>query len=311
MKKTNQKENEANNTNQTLQTSVSGEAPQHAGKANPMMGMGYYPMMGGVNPMGPMGPMGPMAAGMMGYGPQNFLYVDDPMKELAISTGAIIRQEIEMLEYVTGCETQNKYQVFIQSPMGLKYCFKCNERSGCCARCCCSNDCRSLEIVIRHVSPNEVDTDISKIYIRANKSCSPCFCCRPNMDVRLAEENKYLGRVREPFTCCDKDAEIYDENGNLKYRIIGDCCQMGLCCGSSAEKIAEIEFKIVQGNEVVGMMKKMSASLGEYFTKADSYKISFPPKSTPEEKMLFICAGLLIDYQNFERDETPKKNKQI
>ena len=77
------------------------------------------------------------------------------------------------------------------------------------------------------------------------------------------------------------------------------------------KKIAEIEFKIVQGNEVVGMMKKMSASLGEYFTKADSYKISFPPKATPEEKMLFICAGLLIDYQNFERDETPKKNKQM
>ena len=29
----------------------------------------------------------------------------------------------------------------------------------------------------------------------------------------------------------------------------------------------------------------MSASLGEYFTKADSYKISFPTKATPEEKV--------------------------
>jgi len=27
--------------------------------------------------------------------------------------------------------------------------------------------------------------------------------------------------------------------------------------------------------------------------------------------MLFICAGLLIDYQNFERGETPEKNKQM
>ena len=316
MSTTDIKGNEANNTNQTFQTLNSGEAPQLAAQVNPMMGMGYNPMMGGMGPMGPMGPMGgmnpmgQMPAMMMGYGPQNFMYVDDPMKELAVSTGAIIRQEIEMYEAISGCETQNKYQVFIQSPMGLKYCFKCNERSGCCARCCCSNDCRSLEIVIRHVSPNEVDTDISKIYIRANKSCSLCCCCRPNMEVRLVEENKYLGRVREPFTCCDKDAEIYDEKGNLKYRIIGDCCQMGLCCGSSVEKMAEIEFKIVQGNEVVGMMKKMMATLGEYFTKADSYKISFPTKATPEEKMLFICAGLLIDYQNFERDETPKENKK-
>jgi hypothetical protein len=26
--------------------------------------------------------------------------------------------------------------------------------------------------------------------------------------------------------------------------------------------------------------------------------------------MLLICAGLLIDYQNFEKDETPKKNRR-
>ena len=56
------------------------------------------------------------------------------------------------------------------------------------------------------------------------------------------------------------------------------------------------------------MMKKIAATMGEYFTKADSYKISFPTKATPEEKMLLIVAGLLIDYQNFERDETPRKN---
>lgn len=285
----------------------------------PMMGMQpmMMPMngMGGMTPMGPMGPMGGMGymPGMMGYGPQNFMYCEDPMKDLAISTGAIIRQQIEMFEAYSGCETQNRYQVFIQSPMGLKYAFQCNERSGCCGRCCgCSTDCRSLEIVVRHVSsPAEIDADISKIFLRANKPCTlGCCCCRPYMDVKLAEENKYLGKVREPFTCCDKDAEIYDENGHLKYTISGDCCQFGLCCGSSAEKLAEIEFKITQNNEIVGMMKKMNASLGEYFTKADSYKISFPNKATPEEKMLFIIAGLLIDYQNFENNETPQNNRK-
>ena len=55
-------------------------------------------------------------------------------------------------------------------------------------------------------------------------------------------------------------------------------------------------------------MKKITATMGEYLTKDDSYKISFPTKAIPEEKMLLIVAGLLIDYQNFERDETPRKN---
>ena len=274
---------------------------------NPMM---MNPMM--MNPMN----MG-MAPGMpgvfpYGYGPQNFIYCDDPMKELAECTGAIIRQEIEMFEVFSGCETQNRYQVFVQSRMGLKYAFKCIERSGCCARCCCSNDCRGLIMEIRHVaSAAEIDTDISKIFIRAEKPCAAgCCCfCRPHMDIRLQESKQYLGRVSEPFTCCDKDAEVYDENNNLKYRIVGDCCQFGFCCGPSAEKLVEIEFKIVRNGEQVAMMKKLSSSLGEFFTKADSYKISFPNDATPEEKMLLICAGLLIDYQYFEKDSTPEKNK--
>ena len=48
-------------------------------------------------------------------------------------------------------------------------------------------------------------------------------------------------------------------------------------------------------------MRKLSArNFGEFFTKADSYRIDFPAKATPEEKMLLIIAGLMIDYQNFE-----------
>ena len=69
--------------------------------------------------------------------------------------------------------------------------------------------------------------------------------------------------------------------------------------------MTEIEFKIIQNQEVVGMMKKITATMCENFTKADSYKISFPNKVTPEEKILLIVAGLLIDYQNFERDDIP------
>ena len=48
-------------------------------------------------------------------------------------------------------------------------------------------------------------------------------------------------------------------------------------------------------------MKKISArSLGEFFTKADSYQIDFPQKASSEERMLLIIDGLMIDYQYFE-----------
>lgn len=246
--------------------------------------------------------------GMMPY--QNFLYCEDPMKELALSTGALIRQEVEMYEVVSGCETQNRYHVLLQSKMGLKMAFKCIESSGCCSRCCCPNDCRGLKMTITHMASSaEVVTDISKIFVRAEKPCCAGFlcCCRPHMDIRLEENNKYIGGVREPFTCCDRDVETYDENHNTNYRIIGDCCQYGFCCGASAEKMIEIEFRIMKNGQQVGAIKKANMSIGEYLTKADTYKVAFPLDATPESKMLLICAALLIDYQNFENDSTPKK----
>ena len=272
-----------------------------------MMAPGMMPGM-----MGPGMMPGMMGPGMMGYGPQNFVYIEDPMAELAQCTGAIIRQDVEMLEVITGCETQNRYNVFLQSNMGLKYAFSCRERSGCCGRNCCSNDCRTINIDIRHITSANIDPDIAKIFINAVKPCT-CVCCcfcRPELDISLASNNEYLGTIREPCQCCDITTEIYDKTHALKYEIRGDCCQIGLCCGSSVEKIAEIQFNILRNGQNVGIMRKLSSSMGEYFSKADSYKITFPLDATPEDKMLLICAGLLIDYENFEGDETPSNNRK-
>jgi hypothetical protein len=235
--------------------------------------------------------------------PQNFVFFMDPFTELSQCSGAIIRQQVEYLEAITGCETQNRYHVFLLTPMGLKYAFKCNERSDSCSRCCCPASNRPLELIIRHIiSSEQLNTDLAKIFIHVNKPCvCGCCCfCRPHMDVRLADNNALIGKVREPCTCCDLDTEIYDSAGNYKYLITGDCCQAGLCC---CQKLSSVKFNILQNNSYVGSMRKLSArNFGEFFTKADSYQIDFLAKATPEEKMLLIIAGLMIDYQNFEDD---------
>ena len=238
--------------------------------------------------------------------PQNFVYFQDPMTELDQSSGAIIKQQVELMEVLTGCETQNRYHVFLQTPMGLKYAFKCNERSDSCGRCCCPADCRPLSMIIRHViSYDQLNSDLAKIFFHIDKPCEMgcCCLCRPYMDVRLTDTKQYLGQVREPCTCCDLETDIYNSSGALCYRIVGDCCQYGLCFGNDIEKLANIRFDIFQDGVMVGSMRKLSSSFGEFFTKADSYQISFPPNSSPEEKMLLIIAGLMIDYQYFEKDD--------
>ena len=305
-------ENEQNITNQQLMTPIGMYPPgMMPGMMTPGMGPPMMPMPGMMDPQMNQGMMPGMMPGMMGYGPQAFAYIEDPIAELAQCTGAILRQELEMYEIISGCETQNRYHVFLQSSMGIKYAFKCIERSGCCGRVCCCNDCRSIKVDIRHVKSANEDPDLATLFISAKKPCAlNCCCfCRPQLNISLAKNNSYLGKIREPCTCCNIETEVYDKNKSLKYRIIGSCCQYGLCCGSSAEKIAEIQFKITKHGQTVGIMKKLTSSMGEYFSKADSYKISFPLDATPEDKILLICAGLLIDYQNFESNDTPKQNR--
>ncbi len=255
----------------------------------------------------PMGPMVPSPyAGPMINTPQNFVFIQDPFSELAQSYSAIIRQQPSLLEAVTGCVTQNRYHVFLQTPYGVRYAFKCNERSDTCARCCCSSNSRPLKIEMRHiVSFQEYNSNLAKIFINIDKpfQCACCCLCRPYMDIRLVDNGQRLGHIREPCTCCDIETEVYDASNHLRYEIHGDCCQVGLCCGSCVEKLSKIYFEIRQNGSIVGSIKKLSANIGEFFTKADSFQVNFPANATPNDKLLLIIAGLMIDYQNFEKDK--------
>lgn len=258
-------------------------------------------------PMAPMGPiMPPPYAGPMINTPQNFVYIEDPFTEIANCQSAIISQTPSLLEAVTGCVTQNRYHIFLQTPYGLKYAFKCNEKSEGCARCCLSGNARPLQIIMRHVvSLEQLSSDLAKIFINIDKPCQPgCCCfCRPYMDVRLADSGQRLGAVREPCTCCDIETQVLDANGNLRYEIHGDCCQLGLCCGPAIQKLSNINFDIRQNGYVVGAIKKLSSNIGEFFTKADSYEVVFPMNATPSDKFLLIISGLMLDYQNFEKSD--------
>ena len=259
-------------------------------------------------PMAPMGPvMVPPYAGPMINSPQNFVYIQDPFTEIAQSRTAIVRQEPALLERLTGCVTRNHYHVFLSTPYGLKYAFKCNEQSSGCARCCLSANSRPVKIIMRHViSFQQYDGDMAKVFINVDKPCKCACCCfcRPYMDVRLADNGQQLGIISEPCTCCDVDMEVLDTAGNLRYDINGDCCQLGLCCGPSLKKLANVNFEIKENGYTVGAIRKLTSSIGEFFTKADSYEVVFPEKATPSDKLLLILATLMIDYQNFESDNS-------
>ena len=77
-----------------------------------------------------------MLAFLFGGKPMGFCA--DPLFQLSQAKSAIIKQQVELLEILTGCETQNRYHVYITTHSGeFVYLFKCKEQSGWCDRNCC------------------------------------------------------------------------------------------------------------------------------------------------------------------------------
>ena len=87
---------------------------------------------------------------------QNFKFCEDPKQELKLSTGALIRKQIDI---ASGSVARNKYFILLQSQNGLKITFKNIESSS-----------KGLIMRILHIkSQNEIITDICEIYARGEK----------------------------------------------------------------------------------------------------------------------------------------------
>ena len=286
--------------------------PQYGQQAPPP---GYNPPQ--VAPPIYQGPPTAQPVGVPPGGAVQYVYVSNPLEELAISTGVLIRQQVQIIEQITGCESPNRYFVFSQSPQGgMKLLFKCKEYSGCCMRNCCPADSREFNMLIKHINANTYYTnDFSNPFVIINRPFKCTCCCleRPEMLCTFGDSKQPLGRIKQPFSCCDPLFSIYDNTGTLKYSIHANCCQCGLVCRNTfCGKLSGVIFNIYNSSNInsnpVGSIIKKVASGAELITSADSYQINFPPEASPNDKMLLIIAGLMVDYQFFEESASQNNN---
>ena len=224
----------------------------------------------------------------------------------------LIRQEADILEAVSGCQKPNNYHVYGRlANKHLVYIFKCREFSGCCMRCFCPVNIREFDMKIKHMNKDKNNkNDFNKdLYLNIYKPlrCA-CICiCRPELDIKYSDSNKKnnnLGKIRSLFSILDPKFEVENKEGKILYNIVADCCQCGLMCRNNMlGKTDEAHFFIynpIDFNSPIGdICKKSSESL---LSISDDYIITLPKNSEPEEKLLLISAGLMIDYQYFERN---------
>ena len=256
-----------------------------------------------------------VGAAPMLFGGLQYIYVQDPMTELASCPSILIRQEPEFFEAFTGCETPNVYHVFGNSPLGYRYLFKCLEQSECCERMFCPSKQREFNMDIIHCTTLEqLGMGYNTPFANFHKPfmCTMGCCCRPEFNITLNGTNQPVGKIKHICTVCDPTFDVYNATTGLKYVVAADCCQCALWCPGFWAKTSRGVFEILDAGtkQRCGTITKEQANMAELVTDADSYTVIFPNNADANDKFLLMGLAILIDYSFFETDANEDHEKR-
>ena len=228
---------------------------------------------------------------------QNGYIIVDPLEILKTAPVVKIKQQLELIEIISGCETKNRYDVYAEVNNQKYYLFRCKEESGCCMRYCCTGDNRAF--IIKCTLPSgEVFANFNRPF-----KCT-CGCCnRPEMINTFSNGEKF-GTVKQPCTCCSPHFETYDEKDGIKYILEIDCCQCGFCCRRGVcGKCTEVNGSIFKNDNLqkhVGTFRKKEKCIQEMGSNANTFTMNFPNDADVNDKLNLIAGIILIDYMFYE-----------
>lgn len=229
-------------------------------------------------------------------------------KKLGNMNGAFIKQKIDLLEVLTGCNRNNKYEVFDMQngERKGKPLFLYREQSGCCSRMCLPADCRPLDMYVDNI---QYGNDQDEVCLHINRPCKCTIYCfnRQEMQLNWIEkgQQKYLGKIVDPWDCCHYSFKVLDEEDKEMYIVKANCCQLGFQCGQFPyEACQTIKFDILEpsGDTVVGqLIKKGKGYCVDMFDLGfNNFKIDFPKNANWKARALLITCAVFIDFMMFE-----------
>eukprot|EP00178_Gracilaria_changii_P017385 TRINITY_DN49697_c0_g1_i1.p2 TRINITY_DN49697_c0_g1~~TRINITY_DN49697_c0_g1_i1.p2 ORF type:complete len:150 (+),score=27.32 TRINITY_DN49697_c0_g1_i1:550-999(+) len=143
------------------------------------------------------------------------------------------------------------------------------------------------------------------------------MCCnRQEMQVIWCEGEKrtYMGKIVDPWDCCNYSFKIYDEENKVIFTIVASCCQLYFWCNLPCEKCQRVEFTIKQEEteNVLGMLTKIGkgcckSMLDESY---NNFQVDFPKQSNWKERALLMSCAVFIDYMMFEEKRGKKGGAQ-
>ncbi|XP_042823913.1 phospholipid scramblase 1-like [Panthera tigris] len=198
----------------------------------------------------------------------------------------LVCQQIELLEVITGFETNNKYE--IKNSFGQIY--FAVEDTDCCTRNCCG---ASRPFTMRIIDNMGQEVITLERPLRCDSCCCPC--CLQEIEVH-APPRVPVGYVTQTWHPCLPRFTIQNERREDVLKIIGPCVVCSCC--------ADVDFEIKSFDEetIVGKISKQwTGFVREAFTDADNFGIQFPLDLDVKMKAVMLGACFRIDFLFFGR----------
>lgn len=243
---------------------------------------------------------------------------DNPFVQLYGAKSAHIDQYYRVSDLFICCPLHYRYHISLNYGKNEAYhLFDTKEYSPVCSHDCCPNQAREIDIDIDGYT---VEEHKKQKFIKLNKpfrcACSCyCACCtRPTLTITNAKTNEVIGKIIEIRTACDPTMHLYYKNNKKpSWKIVGSCCQCGYCCRNLCPgTCTQATFGIYKPNDEKnknqeGQIIKKRIDGMKLKPDVEQVEVVFPKEANPEEKAIFISAGLLVGYLYYQNIRNGKR----
>ena len=252
--------------------------------------------------------------------------LEDPFALFYKAETAYIDQYYKLSDLFVICPIYMSYRISLEycigevdgrKEYGAYHLFNTKETSPPCTHNCCANQARDININLFNIvlEPEERKRKIQK-FVTLKKGCRcafSCFCAcctRPTFYVDTPIGN--LGKIIEKRTICDPIIEVRNINDEVVYVISTSGSSCGFCCRDQccdSRKCASCEFIIYDGTMQYkyGTIHKDHKSGKKMRPDYDQLKVVFPPDISCQDKILFLCASLALEYLYFQNFTNMKR----
>jgi len=243
---------------------------------------------------------------------QEAMYTSRALQALDGCKKVEVKEKVNRLEAITALlgsevEMANKYKILTEDGEEIMFAVEKTDFLTRQLKQCCG-DCAAWQVDILYTQGGVQETAF-----KIDRPWSATCCCINRPVMTMSDANgQVLGKMRDPFACCDLTFRMQDPAGKDVLLAKGGCCQPGMCCPLPCGPCSQVSFPVVDastGADVGHIQKKVPSCCKFLFASdVDNYKIDFGGVQNPQWKALMVGLSIFIDFRYFTDNKAGNNN---